>query len=74
MDWVAAAIELFGSWFVGNKKRYAFVLLFLCNICWIYVAVDHKIYGLLIVVIPALFINIRNFVKWGNNDNKKKIW
>lgn len=66
MDWLAAIIELIGGWLLGNKDRLAFVLLLICNILWIYVAITKGVYGLLLVVVPAIIINIRNFMKWGN--------
>ena len=67
MDWIAAILELFGNWTIGNKKRYAFLLFLACNFAWIYVAITRHVYGLLIVVVPAIFINVRNFSKWGKS-------
>lgn len=64
MDWIAGICELFGSWLVGNKNRWGFACTFTGCCAWIYVAFASRVYGLLVVVIPALVINIRNFVKW----------
>jgi len=66
MDWLAGILELSGDWTVGNKKRLGFLIKILCNITWIYVAITTKVYGLLIVVVPAIFVNLRNYVKWQN--------
>ena len=64
VDWIAGILELSGGWFVGSKNRYGFIFNLIGCICWVYVAYDTKVYGLLVVVVPAIFVNIRNFIKW----------
>lgn len=64
MDLIAGFFELIAIWLVGNKNKFAFILYNLANFVWIYVAIDKKIYGLLLVVLPAIIINIRNYVRW----------
>jgi len=65
MDFIIAIIELLGSWIVGNRNKIGFIFLAISNISWvIYVFYNKETYGLLVVVIPAFFINIRNFIKW----------
>lgn len=66
IDIFAGIFELIGIWRLGNKKRDSFVFFIICNILWIIAGIYYKMYGLLIVVIPAFFINIRNFKKWKN--------
>ena len=71
MDWIAAIFELCGDWVVGNKRRLGFVLKFICGLCWItYVITSKSAYGLLLVVIPALAINVRNFIRWSKCDTQ----
>jgi hypothetical protein len=73
-DWLGSALELFGMWKVGNKKRYAFIFSGLGNFCWIlYVYFNQVTYGLLGIVIPALIINIRNYLKWGKPKTSKEL-
>ena len=73
MDWIAAIFELFGLYIVGNKNRIGFILNLCCGVCWIaYVLINKHTYGLLLVIIPAIFINIRNFIKW--REVKKSEW
>lgn len=70
MDFIAGLLELTGLWIVGNKNRFGFICNILCGLTWIsYVLINKTTYGLLIVVIPALFINTRNFIKWTRNEN-----
>ncbi|MFA7219208.1 MAG: hypothetical protein WC119_01725 [Synergistaceae bacterium] len=64
IDWIAGAMELSGAWCVGNKWRIGFICNLLGCIMWVYVAINTHIYGLLLVVIPAIIINIRNYKKW----------
>ena len=64
MDIIAGILELTGSWLIGNKKRIGFIINIIACSMWVYVAFISHVYGLLIVVIPAIFINIRNFKKW----------
>ena len=67
LDWVAGIFELSGGWLIGSKNKIGFILNLLGCLLWIYVAFSSKVYGLLIVVIPAIFVNIRNFIKWGKD-------
>ena len=67
MDWIAGILELLGKWLVGDRKRIGFAASLLSCFVWGAVAIRTEIYGLLLVVIPAMVINVRNFLKWGRN-------
>lgn len=64
MDFLAGIFELLGGWIVGNKNKLGFVLNALGCLVWIYVAFSRQVYGLLVVVVPALFVNARNYIRW----------
>jgi nicotinamide riboside transporter PnuC len=64
IDFVAGGLELLGLWLVGSRKPIGFILNCIACIIWVYVAISSGVYGLLLVVIPAIFINVRNFIKW----------
>lgn len=65
MSWAAGVFELLGIWLVGNKNRWGFISFIVCNVLWIYVAIHTpEVRGLLIAVVPALFLNIRAWFKW----------
>lgn len=64
MDFIAGIFELFGNWNIGNKRKIGFILNVIGCSVWIYVAFHSRVYGLLIVVVPAIAINIRNYMKW----------
>ncbi len=68
MDYIAGILEVIAMYMVGNKNKYGFLVAFTGGVLWVtYVLTNGVAYGLLFVTIPAIFINIRNFVKWGNN-------
>ena len=69
LDWIAAIFELLGSWLIGSKRKIGFICFLMCNFLWIaYILVSGTTYGLLLVVIPSIGINIRNFIKWSKGD------
>ena len=66
LDFLAGGLEMGGAWVVGNKRRWGFLLLALCDVLWIvFVLSQQVVYGLLLVVVPMLGVNLRNFIKWG---------
>jgi len=68
MDLIAGFLELCGIYLLGSKKRLGFILNAIACFLWIYVAVVRDIYGLLLVVVPAIFLNLRGFIKWIENE------
>jgi len=65
MDFLAGSVELFGLWKVGSGKRWGFLFGALCNALWItHVLTSRQSWGLLLVVVPALAINLRNWRAW----------
>jgi hypothetical protein len=73
LDIVAGIIELAGKWITGNKNRWGHALNAICCVLWIwYVLSTGTTWGLLFIVVPALFINARNFIKWTKEDQNLK--
>jgi len=68
IDWIAGGFELTGGWIIGSKRKLGFILNIVGCLCWIYVAFTTKVYGLLLVVVPALGVNARNYLKWRRDD------
>ena len=68
MGWLANALMLLGSYKVGSKKRYGFVLQFVASALWVYIALYcdmHKQAGS-VIVISTLFccLYARNWWRW----------
>jgi len=64
MDWISGFIELLAKYVVGRKNKWGWVLHLIAGVLWTYIAFSTHIYGLLIITIPAFFLNIWNFIKW----------
>ena len=71
MDWIAGAFELVGLYIVGNKNKYGFAISIVGNLVWVYIAFVTKLYGLILVCIPAVIINIINFIKWSKGKGDR---
>jgi len=70
MDYIAGFLEIFALYVIGCKNRIGFAINICSGIAWItYVITHHVSYGLLIVVIPAMIINGRNYFKWAEHSN-----
>ncbi len=70
-SWLASAAELTGLWMIGNKKKFGFLISIIGNAIWIAVVLlGLPATGLLLVVVPALIINVRNFFKWKLQDDE----
>jgi len=68
MDWIAGILDLLGIWKVGSKKKIGFLIFILSEVLWTYIAFKYELYGLLLVVWPAFFINLRNYRKWKREE------
>ncbi len=68
-SWLASAAELTGLWMIGSKRKFGFLVSIIGNLIWVAVALLRlPATGLLLVVIPAMFINIRNFIRWKSQE------
>jgi hypothetical protein len=74
MDYIAGAFEILAMILVGQKNKYGFISGLVCNVLWIlYVIINQKTFGLLMVVIPMLFINVNNYLLWSGIDLFKNL-
>jgi hypothetical protein len=64
MDWLAGGCELSGLWLIGSKRRLGFLLNIAGCSLWVAVSLRSEIYGLLLVVLPAIVVNARNYLAW----------
>jgi hypothetical protein len=65
-DIFAAVLELIGLWMIGSKNWIGFLFVIGSSLLWIRLGFKTKMYGLLLVCVPAIFINIRNILSWLN--------
>jgi len=64
LDWLAASCELSASWLIGSKHRIGFILNIIGCSMWVYVCLTRGIPGMMLVVVPAIGINARNWHRW----------
>lgn len=64
IDIIAGITELSAQVVVGRKNRWGWILHLISGGLWTYIAFQTKLYGILIITTPAIFINTWNFIKW----------
>ncbi len=65
MDWIAAIMEMLGKVLVVRKNRTGFLISAVCNVTWMFVAVRTELWGLLVMMVVFVVINVTGFIKWG---------
>ena len=71
MDWIAGLFEILAKIIVGRKNKWGWALHLIAGGLWTYVSLTTELYGLLLITIPAVFINIYNFIKWYKEDKNE---
>jgi hypothetical protein len=65
-DILIGLIELYALWLIRNRNRYGFLLGVTAGISWIlYALVNQHTYGLIIICLPAAYLNLTGFRLWG---------
>lgn len=65
LGFFAGALELVAKYLVGNKNKYGFIVHLIAGGIWTYIACQIRVIpGLLVITLPGIIINIRNFRKW----------
>lgn len=68
---IAAAFELAGLYMLGKKMLWGWIFSCVGNALWIvYVVVSGNAYGLLVVCIAAIVLNILGMKEWGKHAGK----
>ena len=65
IDLFAGAAELTAKIIIGRKNRWGWLLSSASGAVWVYIALTSKMYGLLLIVVPAFYINAKYFIQWG---------
>ena len=73
MDWLAGIVELIAKYLCGKKSRYGWLIHIIAGLLWMFVAVQTGVYGLLVIVIPSLGLNMYNYWKWSNEYHCNKL-
>lgn len=66
-SWVLAAIGVTGTFFVGRKVIWAWLLLLFNECLWIIYAVTTKQYGFIVAALAYGVVYIRSYIHWSKD-------
>ncbi|GFZ83330.1 hypothetical protein GCM10011403_28670 [Pseudohongiella nitratireducens] len=69
VDWVAMVLTLTAIYLLGNKSRYGFITMMGGNSCWVALGILTGSLGLIAANVVFLFMNLRGYLKWGQDDS-----
>jgi len=74
MSWIAGGIELLAKYLCGNKNKWGWIVHLISGVLWMIVAINNPDVagGLALIVIPSMYLNIRNFIVWKKSDKLRK--
>jgi nicotinamide riboside transporter PnuC len=71
-SWVLAVIGVAGIYFVGRKKKWAWLWLIFNECLWIIYAVATNQYGFIFAAVAYTLVYIKSFLSWKKEDPKSK--
>lgn len=72
MGWIGTALTLWGSYAVGNKAKFGFLLQLAGNLCWLVAGVQRATPDLIVVSAAFAAMYAFNFWKWHNDAIAQK--
>ena len=73
-SWVLAVIGVAGIYFVGRKKKWAWLWLIFNECFWIIYAVTTKQYGFIFAAIAYSVVYIKSYRHWKELESEKGSW
>jgi hypothetical protein len=71
MGWLATIIMLWGSYWVGEKRKAGFLCQITGNLLWAWVGVTRGLqWDLIVVSLAFVALYVRNYVVWWKYDRK----
>lgn len=70
MDWIAGLAELVGKWRVGHLDWRGYVSHLLSGALWTYIAFEKETYGLLVITVPATYLNCKFLYQWWRKSHE----
>ena len=68
LDWIAGAFTLWAIHALGEQKRSGFVLMIVGNACWIALGVLTDLWGMIILNVVFVFMNLRGYSRWKHKE------
>jgi len=67
MDWIGNFLICLGLWFIGDKKRWAFLFSIAGECCWIAYSLKIGLYSLAAICVVFAVLAARSYCKWGRD-------
>lgn len=64
LDLIATFITFLGTYYLGNQKRYGFLIILSGNVVWLAFGIWAQSLGIIIANIGLGALNIRGYQKW----------
>jgi len=64
IEWVATILSIAGALLIAYKQVNGYYVWVVANILWIFFALKHKHYGLLVLSISYMVINVVGLTRW----------
>ena len=65
LDWIGNVLIILGLWYIGEKKRFAFVFTAIGEILWVIYSLQSGLWSLAFITAVFTGLAIRNWLKWG---------
>lgn len=63
-SWILACLGIIGTFFVGRKTIWGWVVLFCNESLWIYYAINTKQYGFILGSLGYMAVYIKSYMHW----------
>jgi len=65
MDWAGNIFICLGIWYIGEKRRFAFLFSIVGEAFWLVYSLQHQLYSLAFIVAVFGVLAFRNWILWG---------
>jgi len=69
MDWIGNVFIVVGLWYIGNKKRWAFLFSIAGETAWIIYSLSIGLYSLAFICTIFGTLALRSYIKWGRPED-----
>jgi nicotinamide riboside transporter PnuC len=73
MDYISSLFIIAGLVMIGKQNKYGWITSIIGSLGYIYVSIEAKLYGMLLLNVVMAVIGIINFIKWNKKEQKNLI-
>lgn len=67
-SWILACVGVTGTFFIGRKTIWGWIVLFINECLWIYYAVNTKQYGFIFGSLSYMLVYIKSYMHWKKDE------